>query len=766
MKHPTFLASAFFSAFVLIAPSAAHAAEPAPAIASLTYSGDQTAIEAIDHELVAAGKDATKLTALRGSLLAALRHREATYAGRQAAAQRLGLVLAALPPAGRAADYRPLPTLLEDPLNCDVARLALEGAPGAVVDQMFVSALEKATGAHRVSLITSLGSRRVTSAIPALSRLGGEADGTTAQAAVRALASIGGAASEAAIRSAAGVTPAVRAAARLKVIPGLDRAAAVTALSEIEADAGVPAAARLAAFRQLTDRDPAASLGRLKEVLQGSDWYRKEVAFEAITSSPSPDRINLLATGLTAWDTPTQVAAIGILGRTGSAAAVGAVSGAARGPAREIREAALDTLGFLPGSAETVALLLGSAAGTEDSAKAARRSLSRLRGAGVSETILVTAEKGESTVRASAIEAVASRNLTEGIPILLRARADTSVGVRNAALGALAEIGPYSAQEEVIAWAVAAEDDTERTRALRAVVAITQRGPDAASRAKPLFLAIESAPPAAAERLLGALPRLGGEDGVACAARIAARPDPKLSAAAVATLARWPDTSALPALSRLAGSAANVAARDAARDAATQALEKARDAWTPARSEAIRQLVESAKEPGVRKALVNLLARANDQAAADIASGLQSDPACAEEAGYAAAAIAAARRGAPRARGNPASGAGNAIDGKTSTRWTVPTLGEEWLELDYLQSRPFRRLTLDQTSRAAEFPERFSVHVTEDPARPGPAVAEGAGQRNRTVIELPPGTKGRYVIIRNIAERKDSSWSVCEVYLD
>ena len=96
----------------------------------------------------------------------------------------------------------------------------------------------------------------------------------------------------------------------------------------------------------------------------------------------------------------------------------------------------------------------------------------------------------------------------------------------------------------------------------------------------------------------------------------------------------------------------------------------------------------------------------------------------------------------------------------------MPTLGEEWLELDYLQSRPFRRLTLDQTSRAAEFPERFSLHVTEDPARPGPAVAEGAGQRNRTVIELPPGTKGRYVIIRNIAERKDSSWSVCEVYLD
>jgi len=58
------------------------------------------------------------------------------------------------------------------------------------------------------------------------------------------------------------------------------------------------------------------------------------------------------------------------------------------------------------------------------------------------------------------------------------------------------------------------------------------------------------------------------------------------------------------------------------------------------------------------------------------------------------------------------------------------------------------------------------VHLTDDPARPGPAVAQGTGQRNRTVIELPAGAAGRYLIIRNLAERKDSSWSVCEVYLD
>ncbi|MFM9030131.1 MAG: HEAT repeat domain-containing protein, partial [Opitutaceae bacterium] len=509
MNNLSSLALRLFAALAVPALPALRAAERAPALASLTYSGDQSALEALDRELVAAGKDTAKLTALRGSLLAVLRHRDASYAGKQAAAQRLGLVLAALPPAERAADYRPLSALLEDPLNCDVARLALDPAPGAVVDQMFTAALDKVSGAHRVSLLTSLGSRRVVSAVPALTRLASDTDATTALAAIRALTSIGGAAADAALKTATGASPAARAAARLKVIPGLSDEAALASLAEIERDTTLPAASRRAAFRQQLDRDATASLPRLKEALQGSDWDRKEVALEAISTSPSPERINLLVAGLNSWDAPTQVAVIGILARTGAVSAVPAVSAAARGASPEIREAALEALGSLPGSKDTTSLLLGAATGTEDAAKAARRSLARLKGPGVSEAILAAAEKGDNASRASALESIAARNLTEGIPLLLRAREASETAIRNAALSALAEIGPYSSQAAVIAWAVAASDDTERTRALRAVVAVTQRGTDAAARAKPLFAAIESAPTEPAERLLGALPRLG-----------------------------------------------------------------------------------------------------------------------------------------------------------------------------------------------------------------------------------------------------------------
>ena len=117
-------------------------------------------------------------------------------------------------------------------------------------------------------------------------------------------------------------------------------------------------------------------------------------------------------------------------------------------------------------------------------------------------------------------------------------------------------------------------------------------------------------------------------------------------------------------------------------------------------------------------------------------------------------------------RASPASGVSNILDGKTSTRWSAPALGEEWVEIDFRQSRPLRRLTLDQTGRTAEFPEQYAVHVTDDPKAPGPVVVQGQGQRNKTVIEFPAGTQGRYVVIKNTAERKETPWAICELYVD
>jgi hypothetical protein len=122
--------------------------------------------------------------------------------------------------------------------------------------------------------------------------------------------------------------------------------------------------------------------------------------------------------------------------------------------------------------------------------------------------------------------------------------------------------------------------------------------------------------------------------------------------------------------------------------------------------------------------------------------------------------------GAPRARASRPASLSNLLDGKTSTRWNTPVLGEEWLEIDFRQSRPLSRVILDQTGRAAEYPERYEVHVTDDPKQPGKVLVSGTGQRNQTVIDLPAGTSGRYLIVKNTAPRADRQWSVCELYVE
>jgi hypothetical protein len=77
-----------------------------------------------------------------------------------------------------------------------------------------------------------------------------------------------------------------------------------------------------------------------------------------------------------------------------------------------------------------------------------------------------------------------------------------------------------------------------------------------------------------------------------------------------------------------------------------------------------------------------------------------------------------------------------------------------------------RRITLDQTGRAGDFPERYEVFVTDDPGRPGSARAAGEGETGKTVIRLPLGTRGRYVVIRDLSKSPAGYWSIAELQVD
>ena len=774
--HPSVLIGAslaLFTAGCNTAPtaSATTASEPALRVTAiplqdLDYSGDQSALAALDRDLNAAGTDLPKLTVMEARLVALLRRTDASIAARQAACQRLGTVWAATG-APSASALELLKAMLVDDRETDIARLTLERTPGAAVDTVLVDAVAKTTGRIRLGIIQTLTARAPVSAVAALATLLGDQDPATAKAAATALGQISNAAALAALRSAP-ATVAGLFEAKLTLARTLPTAECVALLTELQGDTRAAPHQRASALRGLLDREPSSAVPRIIAVLAGTDWTPKQVALEAIFSSRASGLTAALAAQLPTWDVPTQAAVITALARRPDATITAAIVAASQHTAATVRTAAINALGDLPGDTSLVTLLatLGSSDNFED-AKLARASLARLHGPGVSAAVLAGAEKGPAQKRALFIEQIASRNLTEGLPFLHQSRHDPDATIRTAAVGSLGELAPFSDQGLLIEWAAGATDSTEQTRALRSLVSVTLRNPDTAKRALPIYVALEKAAPATVVGLLPVLGRLGGKESAECAARLALSTNATVADAAAAALARWPDRSAQPSLVMVAAKATVASARSAANQAAFRYFERTREVWTAAESSLVTQLLGATTDAAARKKLVILLNRAADKPALALVEKLQSEPALNAAAKTAAQCIAANLAGPPHVRASDSeSSAKNLFDGRTATQWRGPVTPGQWIEIDFKQARPLHRLTLDQTGRTGEFPERYDVFVTDDLAKPGKVLVSGAGKANRTIIDLPEGTRGRYVTIKNTAERVDSMWSISELFVD
>jgi HEAT repeat protein len=758
MLRPTFFTAGFV--FTLLAHSSV-AAEPT--LSQLDYSGSPQAVEALDRELYAAGTDPVKLAVIEQRLLVGLRARDTTYAARQVLCQRLGWVLGLAPEKLTAAGLKPLPAMLADERDSDLARLALEPAPGAVIDSLFLTALNQTTARTRIALMDSIARRQIVAAVPTLATLLSNNDPATAAAAARALGLITDHSAAVVLLAVPEPSPAAVAAAKLALAPRLAAGSALAVLADLRARAADPVH-RIAALRILLQLDP--SIATTLDVLDGNDTAAKHVVLESIYASRAPQIIPALAAKLSTWDALTQTAVIAAMARRGDAAAISALLKATAHEDANVRTAALEALGFLPGTIETMTALTKVAAGTATAEnKIAKASLARLNGPALNAAILTGAERGETAWRVVLIEQIALRGLSEGLPLLVKLRADPDSAIRAAAVTALGELAPPADNKIVLDWAIAATDANEQARAVRALVSITLRNPDVAGRGAPLYAALESAPAELALRLLPALGRIGGAPSAACAAKLALNVDFKLAEAALAALVRWPDDTAVAALVSVAERTTLPALRASAVSGVIAAFERNRAFWNADATALVARLLVVSAAAESRLALITLLKRAVDAPALALAEKSQSDPVIGAAASETAAVIRANQAGPAKLRASTMAGVKNLTDGNTGNRWSVPAEGDEWVEVDFILSRPLRRITLDQTGRGAEFPEGYELYVTDDVAVLGKVVATGVGQTNKTVIDLPVGTRGRYVIIKNVAARKDTPWSICEIFV-
>ena len=756
------------------ATSVAQPANPAtpapttPQAATGAFDDDPRPVTAAEQIVNSAGLDAARLEQAQRDLLAILQKPDAPADERQAAAQQLGFVLLAGEPAGHEATLNALASMLADPARADYARLALDRAPGASIDTLYLQALRSSSGRTRLGLIDVLGTRGVVAAVPALAGLLNNSE--TARAAASALGRIGGPdALDALAQSKAPLAPAVL-DARLAVAAKADAATAAKVAAEIYREPTAPIAQRSAALRALIAANPAGAVEEIHAALIGPQHAFHLVAIESVVSVPRSDAGTVLAGRLPAYPPAVQAALVASIAQRGEAGAVrGVLALAKTSPDEHVRLAALEALGRMPGSADSAeALVHVAATGQGDEAKAALASLARLNGPGIDDLVRAeAAAEGDDARRAVLIQLLAARNQTEAIPFLFGLRESPSDALRLKALDALRSIAQPSDRQALIEWAVGAKDRTEASRAVRALITLILRDGATETRAAPVLAALESGGSAARVTLLPVLSRVGGAPAVATAATLARDANEDVATVATDELSRWRDASALPALVELVASTQKAAIRDAATQGVARFLAVRKNATPAQRSLYARQLLALPLDAADRSAMVTVLSLCADADALATAKQFLADPATAAAAKDAVDAITSNLAGPPALTASSASDRTASItDGERDTFWSIPNSPGGWLRLDLHNTRPIRTITLDQGVRERDGPQRLAVHVSDDPATPGEPLLEMGGEPEQTVIILPAGTRGRYVWLRQNGTRPDSQWAVAELIVE
>lgn len=740
------------------------------AVARTSYADDQRAFGWLQTAVAEAGRDRAKLGALERKLTGLLQAGSTTPAARQAICQALGMILSADQSPKMNAALLILGRMLSSEQEVNLARLALDPVAGEAVDDLYLKALRGSAGSVRLALVQSAGFRKMRSAVPVIAPWLNDSDRALADTVAAVLGQIGDKAARKALAAAKTQGPAVI-QGRLAIAATLSGRGAADEFEPIYRNASVAEAQRATALAGLLVALPSEAPAMIAGLLAapGAPSRFRQVAIAAIGRLSAKDASARLAAALPKWDAATQAAVLPALANRGDAAAVPAVRALLAGADETVRLAAIDALGRLPADAATAGQLLGLSVAADDAGKAAATALARLNGAGVNEFLLAGVRGSESALRAACVRQIGRRSLTESIPVLLALRQDADAAVRLAALESLGEIGGMKEQAALLEWTLRAADKAEQTRAGRALLTLTLREEDTRSRAAAIVAALRTGDTAGRLALLPLMSRLGGDPGLDSLAELALRGEGGVPLMAVDQLAKWPESKAAAGLISIARDTADEGVRTAAVAGAMGHFSRDRRAIKDAPVEQLGRLLDLPAKPEARREQIFLLSRYADEKVIALVERFRADAALSVDVDDAIAAVRSNLAGAPLATASAATGdAAKVVDGKPKTFWSVPASPGSWLLLDFRNTRPFHTITLDQGAREWDYPEELQVFVSDDPAQPGEVRLQATGSRYQTVLTLPAGVRGRYLLLKQMGTRTSptANWSIDEAKVE
>ncbi len=362
------------------------------------------------------------------------------------------------------------------------ARQVLETMPDPAAGQALIDGLNVTEGLARAGVITSLGVRCETRAVPALATLLGSSDTNVATSAAAALGKIGGpealrALEPALAKSAEPVRGAVAdgvlaCAARL-LEEG--KAGQVTQAIRPLTDPKEKDWLRIAAFRALIQAAGPAGVQLATDAIKGNDGLRQLAALQLARELPGAGTTRVLAALLAGAPSAVQAALLEGLNQRGDPAAAEAVLPLAASPDLTVRVAAVTALGTLGDAQATPVLLNVAASGEAPIQKAAREALLVLHRGDVTDRLLAQLTSTQPGVQAEVIRALSGRADASALPRLLDLAGRGEDGTRVACLRALAALATQGQLEALTKLVVGATSPAVRSEAQRALGAVSQR---------------------------------------------------------------------------------------------------------------------------------------------------------------------------------------------------------------------------------------------------------------------------------------------------
>jgi HEAT repeat protein len=375
-------------------------------------------------------------------LIAILKSDDSSRKEKADACRQLGII-------GTKKAVAPLAALLGDEKLSHMARYGLEPIPDPAVDKAFRDARGKLKRRPLVGVIGSIGVRRDAKAVPALARLQHNSDRDVAQAASRALGSIGTSdASKALMRAIEADSTSVNSLARYE---GLLRCAEKLSADDKKSEAVViydllrgyseAHQVRGGALRGAILTRGGEGLALLREYLRHKDYIMFSAAVQAAQEMEGSEVTKVLTDGVKGLDADNQILIILALGKRGDAKAVPALAGLAKSGEKRVR---IEAIKALPDIGDVSAVpvlveLIGDSDG--EISKTAEEAFAALPGEEVDAAVIAMLKGSDTNTQLTALDLMGRRRMTKSIPDLVKAAGGAGPEVRRAALKKVGELG-------------------------------------------------------------------------------------------------------------------------------------------------------------------------------------------------------------------------------------------------------------------------------------------------------------------------------------